>query len=150
MFVVSQTRKFEATGGTNQHINLNPFAIQKNVDVKRLKHQLWDTLQPKLDSLAAQVNKVVALDEKKNSPEDDEQMNLEDEVTMGSLLHDLYHDQAIVNANDVSVQSAFICMLHLANEKGLAFTREEDATEEKGKYPSEANFRIEHANCEKQ
>lgn len=44
MFRVSQSRKFEATGGALQHISLNPFAIQKNVDVKRLKHQLWDSL----------------------------------------------------------------------------------------------------------
>ena len=42
-------------------------------------------------------------------------------TTMASLMEDLYFDRRIVNANNVSVQSAFICLLHLANEKGLAF-----------------------------
>ena len=84
-----------------------------------------------------------------DSPVKDEKMEAEDELTMGSLLHDLYYDQAIINANDVSVQSAFICILHLANEKGLAFTRDSDTEEETGKDRSEADFRIVHADCEK-
>ena len=58
MFKVKESKKFEATGGTNQHISLNAFAIRKAVDVKRLKHQLWDVLQPKLNSVAARVNTV--------------------------------------------------------------------------------------------
>ena len=58
MFNVSTSRKFEATGGANQSIGLNAFAIRKNVDVKRLKHQLWETIQPKLNALADRMNKM--------------------------------------------------------------------------------------------
>lgn len=36
-------------GGANQEIGLNPFAIRKHVDVKRLKTQLWDHIQPILE-----------------------------------------------------------------------------------------------------
>ena len=37
MFNVHADKKFEATGGANQEIGLNQFAIRKTVDVKRLK-----------------------------------------------------------------------------------------------------------------
>jgi hypothetical protein len=49
MFNVHQSKKFQAMGGANQEIGLNPFAIRKNVDVKRLKTQLWDHIQPILE-----------------------------------------------------------------------------------------------------
>ena len=37
MFRVETNQRFTAFGGTNQQIQLNPFAIRKQVDVKRLK-----------------------------------------------------------------------------------------------------------------
>ena len=43
------------------------------------------------------------------------------EVAMSALLEELYFDKKIVNNSNVSVQSAFICLLHLANEQGLIF-----------------------------
>ena len=48
-----------------------------------------------------------------------------DDMTMSALMEDLYYSKRIVSASNVSVQSAFICLLHLANEKGLAFEQEE-------------------------
>ena len=51
MLNVSRSKRFEAAGGSNQKIGLNAFAIRKNVDVKRLKHQLWDHIHPKLDEI---------------------------------------------------------------------------------------------------
>ena len=42
MLLTQQQRRFEAAGGKYQSIALNAFAIRKTVDVKRLKHQLWD------------------------------------------------------------------------------------------------------------
>ena len=49
MFSVHQDKKFNALGGNNQEIGLNAFAIRKHVDVKRLKTQLWDSIQPILE-----------------------------------------------------------------------------------------------------
>jgi hypothetical protein len=49
MFRVDTSNRFNAFGGTNQKIQLNPFAIRKQVDVKRLKFQLWDNMKPKLE-----------------------------------------------------------------------------------------------------
>jgi hypothetical protein len=41
-------------------------------------------------------------------------------------MSNLYNESKIINKDNVSIQSAFICMLHLANEKGLFFTMEGD------------------------
>ena len=84
---------------------LNEFKIKKTVDVRRLKHQLWENLNPKL-----------------------EDPNNEEEVTLASLMDELYYEKKIINPNNVSVHSAFICMLHLANEKELKFETREDGT----------------------
>ena len=46
MFKTHQMKRFDAAGGVNQEIRLNSFAIRKQVDVKRLKFQLWDTMDP--------------------------------------------------------------------------------------------------------
>ena len=88
---------------SNNRIVLNEFKIKKTVDVKRLKHQLWENLDPKL-----------------------EDQNKEKEVTLASLMDELYYEKTIINPNNVSVHSAFICMLHLANEKELKFEARED------------------------
>jgi len=55
----------------------------------------------------------------------------ESPLEMSELMHNLYFKKKNVDETNVSVHSAFICMLHLANEKGLAFdqldtTKEDD------------------------
>ena len=56
---------------------------------------------------------------------------------MTGLLEQMYYgEQRNVDPNQVSVHSAFICMLHLANEKGISF---EPGTEDK----FEVDFKIE-------
>ena len=37
------------------------------------------------------------------------------------LLSDMYYREKSLDPNGVSLQSSFICMLHLANEEGLKF-----------------------------
>ena len=39
-------------------------------------------------------------------------------------MNNLYNESRIIDKDNVSIQSAFICMLHLANEKGLIFKEE--------------------------
>jgi hypothetical protein len=86
-------------------MNLDVFAIRKNVDVKRLKHQLWEKVEIKLDKKLPQ----------------------EKEICMTGLMEQMYYgnekanEKAICDPTHVSVHSAFICMLHLANEKGISF-----------------------------
>ena len=40
---------------------------------------------------------------------------------MTGIMEEMYYDQKSVDPQNVSVHSAFICMLHLANEKGINF-----------------------------
>ena len=113
MFKIQQSQRFEATGGTNQHISLNAFAIRKTLNVKRLKNQLWEALQPKLNSVADRVNRV-------RSKRRDQQQSAEEVVTLTNLMDDLYFESKQVDPDNVSVASAFICLLHLANEQNLS------------------------------
>lgn len=46
MFKTHSMKRFDAAGGANQEIQLNQFAIRKQVDVKRLKYQLWESMEP--------------------------------------------------------------------------------------------------------
>jgi len=46
---------------------------------------------------------------------------LGEELTACELFSDMYYKQKILDPKNVSIQSSFICMLHLANEKGLQF-----------------------------
>ena len=39
-------------------MNLDVFAIRKNVDVKRLKHQLWEKVEIKLDKKLPQEKEI--------------------------------------------------------------------------------------------
>ena len=45
-------------------------------------------------------------------------------LTATGLLSDMYFNTKTIDPQNVSLQSSFICMLHLANEKGLQFTQE--------------------------
>jgi hypothetical protein len=42
-------------------------------------------------------------------------------LCMTGIMEEMYYDQKSVDPQNVSVHSAFICMLHLANEKGINF-----------------------------
>lgn len=106
MFVSSPTKRFDAAGGLHQQIMLNPFAIRKQIDVKRLKLQLWEHMEQRL--------KKIRLEPKQPEGAD---IVMEDQrpIKMSNVLSNLQEDQ------NVSIHSAFICLLHLANEKGLSF-----------------------------
>ena len=41
-----------------------------------------------------------------------------------NLLADMYYRRQSLDPHNVSLQSSFICMLHLANEEGLRFEQE--------------------------
>lgn len=49
-------------------------------------------------------------------------------LKMTEIMSDMYQTQ--LDKDNVSVHSAFICLLHLANEKGLSFTQGSDAERE--------------------
>lgn len=87
--------------GTNQGIELKQF--YKKIDVKKVKSQLWTYIDPEVAS-----SKIV-LTEK-----DGEEKT---KLKMSSMMSELY-DEGGIDSENVSVHSAFICLLHLCNEKG--------------------------------
>ena len=79
-------------------MQLNPFQIRKLIDIKQIKNQLWTALE-------------------------DQSLQLK---SMNSLMDIMYHQQSLIDKENVSVHSAFICVLHLANEKGLSLMGEQE------------------------
>ena len=88
------------------------FKIHKKIDVFQLKADLWNYITPRIESMP-----------------DERQSSLvappAQAVNMSEILHEMYETKAISKEN-VSVNSAFICMLHLANEKCLEFRPQMD------------------------
>ena len=101
-------------------MNIDLFKIQKKVDVHQLKKSLWNYINPKIA----------------HEKRDDEDAQMEQPevrpLKLADILSDMY-ETGEVNQQHVSVNSAFICMLHLANEKNLEFVAEG---------PGEDNFEV--------
>ena len=72
--------------------------------MKRLKHQLWTYINPKIEIVEAQ-----------RPPE----------LKMSRVLGSLYGTDQVDESN-VSIHSAFICLLHIANEKGLSLEADQE------------------------
>uniref|UniRef100_A0A6T7G3N6 Condensin complex subunit 2 n=1 Tax=Attheya septentrionalis TaxID=420275 RepID=A0A6T7G3N6_9STRA len=94
--------------------------IAKKVDVKRLKHDLWAELELKTSVVPA-VNFDTPLADDESTPETVEADDcMEDQkqriVSFQDTVNELESSQG---QNDVTLPFYFICLLHLANEKGL-------------------------------
>lgn len=87
-------------------IKLDLFKLQKKIDVKKLKTQLWTYIDPKVEEI--EQNRL----RKSHVPslKDD---NLKVSEVLGSL-----YGGGEVDSENISIHSAFICLLHIANEKG--------------------------------
>ena len=88
------------------------FKIHKKIDVVQLKADLWNHITPRInsDNSERQSSHLVPSSQA---------------VNMTEILNEMYETKAISREN-VSVSSAFICMLHLANEKCLEFRPQMD------------------------
>ena len=97
MFNIQQSKQFQAVN------KITEYAIRKTVDVRRLKYQMLDVLQQQL----VIPNQSVFGDQQVTG-------------SLTNLMSDLYYGQRKVSQKDVSIQTAFICLLHLANEQNLS------------------------------
>ena len=101
--------------GLNQpsgSMGLNMFSLQKKIDVRSLKQNLWAYINPKLRLESRAETEASPVRPPEPEP-----------VQMSEILFEMYNSGQIDQQN-VSVNSAFICMLHLANEQSLEFTTE--------------------------
>ncbi|KAH8731552.1 condensin complex subunit 2/barren [Phaeosphaeriaceae sp. PMI808] len=90
--------------------------VAKKVDVKRLKDELWKGIG--LEDISAPPPE--------NAPEDPASKAVDGSLTFTSVVNNLqavYPKQAMA---DISTSYCFICLLHLANEKGLVINNEEN------------------------
>ena len=97
-------------------VRVNHATVAKKVDVRRLKKDLWDELEATTDPTPTQQH--VSNDDSVNDSIDDEveRVNEEKIVSFKETVDKLGATEA---QEDVSLPFYFICVLHLANEKGL-------------------------------
>lgn len=100
---------------TVSKIDIKYDRVSKKVDVKKLKASMWDSVQAKVKPETE--NKTEA-DAEAETAEGDANENAEEELQKTSFSSTISEVSSHVPAN-VTVPFYFICMLHLANEKGL-------------------------------
>ncbi|KAK9472478.1 condensin complex subunit 2/barren [Dipodascopsis tothii] len=100
---------------------VNYARVAKRVDVKKLKDNIWDKLEYHDDAKDATAMDISVRDA--SPPADDEPKLFSDVV---SNLKDAYAPQALAS---ISTSFCFICLLHLANEKGLNIENNPDLTD---------------------
>ncbi|EAL61389.1 hypothetical protein DDB_G0292066 [Dictyostelium discoideum AX4] len=99
-------------------IDINYARVSKKIDVKSLKTSVWSIIDSD--------------DNNNNNNNNNSQRNSEniDECSFGSLIDDLKEEQNQLRLNnkptagEVSIPLAFICVLHLANEKNLTLNQD--------------------------
>ena len=109
--------------GERTHLGLiQPKERNKMINIRRLKDTLHTFLDKKSKKLT-QIKETEDLkDESADDPEEHSEMETDDSLgTFQDLLINLKHQQ-----KDHSVETAFICVLHLANENNLKFDQMDD------------------------
>uniref|UniRef100_A0A8C0FFB5 Condensin complex subunit 2 n=1 Tax=Bubo bubo TaxID=30461 RepID=A0A8C0FFB5_BUBBB len=104
---------------------VNKIAIQyaktaKKMDMKRLKKNMWDLLTD------TQKNQTVA---EVNAEKEKNTSVVAGEKVLSSITKELLHRLPSAMANNLSVPLAFVCLLHLANEKNLKLEGTEDLSD---------------------
>jgi condensin complex subunit 2 len=109
--------------------------VAKKVDVKRLKDELWNGIglegvsQPRLPQFTTThinaQNQIISPPPPDIAPEDPASKAVDGSLTFTDVVNSLqtvYPKQAMA---DISTSYCFICVLHLANEKGLVIENQE-------------------------
>jgi len=99
-------------------VRVSHATVAKKVDVKRLKKDLWDELEATTNPTPKQ-QQVDAEGESMNEPIEDVPVEETKEEKIVSFKDTVAKLGATEAQEDVSLPFYFICVLHLANEKGL-------------------------------
>ena len=114
-------------------MDIDPFKIQSKIDVHKIKSSLWRYMLPRLandaeddpEEAANPAAKGPDPDQDASSPNQEPQKNSNKSLQMSEILCEMY-GSGTIDSRNVTVNSAFICMLHLANEEGLKFVGENE------------------------
>ncbi|KAF1334096.1 Condensin complex subunit 2, partial [Globisporangium splendens] len=102
----------------------------KRVDVKKLKHSIWDHLE-KETKLLGDSGVAAAESAAEATVSTEEVERLSDDFGARASMEDTTFEHVVQSVSDrvppdVTVSFYFICMLHLANEKGLQLVGQDD------------------------
>ncbi|KAL8874099.1 MAG: hypothetical protein Q9174_000535 [Haloplaca sp. 1 TL-2023] len=92
--------------------------VAKKVDVRRLKEEMWRGIAFDKNPLPQSSNQLETMAEVKQDP-----------LKFTSVMNDLQQVYPKRAMDDISTSYCFICLLHLANEKGLQLNNEPGLTE---------------------
>eukprot|EP00980_Cylindrotheca_fusiformis_P005849 scaffold1228_cov119-Cylindrotheca_fusiformis.AAC.16 len=100
-----------------QKVQVGYATVAKKVDVKRLKHDLWEELERTFEERKKKQQQPIEQEEAQTSD-----VSIEEAVEPAPLsFQDTVKEmQSSQTQSDVTLPFYFICVLHLANEKGLA------------------------------
>jgi hypothetical protein len=131
-----------------EKIDVHYEKIAKRVDVKKLKKSIWDHLEKEEKILTSKQEKELQEERRPEDMIDKENMTHETENQMQTLSNEFNKAQistctnkpttsfahvvenvAVKVPSNVTVSFYFICMLHLANEKGLELKGQEDLSD---------------------
>ncbi|XP_065515150.1 condensin complex subunit 2 isoform X2 [Lathamus discolor] len=106
---------------------INKIAIQyaktaKKMDMKTLKKSMWNLLTD------GRGKETVAA-EMKDAEKEEDASTIAEEKVFSSITKDLFHRLPSKMAKNLSIPLAFVCLLHLANEKNLKLEGTEDLSE---------------------
>ncbi|CAM1506557.1 Fc.00g061980.m01.CDS01 [Cosmosporella sp. VM-42] len=115
--LVTQTRRVRP-----EYVNYA--RVAKKVDIRRLKDELWKGMGPDLLEKSADASRLPTPPEPTSKPQDDQPA-----LKFTSAMNDLQGVYPKAIMDDISTSYCFICLLHLANEKGLVIEKSPDLTE---------------------
>ncbi|KAI9167004.1 Condensin complex subunit 2 [Paramyrothecium foliicola] len=95
--------------------------VAKKVDVRRLKEEIWKGMD--LESLENPLEKEPVAESGADAPQSEEPLKF---TSVMNNLQSVYPKPIM---DDISTSFCFICLLHLANEKGLVIEKTPDLTE---------------------
>ncbi|RLV63442.1 hypothetical protein DV515_00018267, partial [Chloebia gouldiae] len=100
-----------------QKISIQYARTAKRMDMRRLKRNMWELLTEQGEA------------EEGEEGEEGTDKEMAGEKTLSDLTKDLLHRLPPTMATDLSVPLAFVCLLHLANEKNLRLESTEDLSD---------------------
>ena len=110
----------------NNQMKLNLFSLNKKIDVRQLKGHLWDYIDPQINNKDQQApEEDLDMFDQEQKEEEDQDQSASKTIKMTDIMYEMYNT-GLIDGENVTVNSAFICMLHLANEKTLRFENEKE------------------------
>lgn len=130
----------------------------KKVNIRKLKHKLWDKLASDLPNISSLNKENVQNNSNRNNNEEEDgdidmndmKNNNEEKVDTKVTFQDALDSLPSNISSSISIHMCFICLLHLANEKELQFVPKTVNDEDDKIKIERGNFEIQYASSQSQ